>query len=239
MDAFREMPYPETATLGPPPTPLAAAMRIELFEELLRRRHRGSGSARTDSWPASSSATGAAPRRDRTAMPAPSATATRRSPSSSPRWPRTAPTGPRAPGGGRQGRRQAGAARDRRHVPQLPRRRGAHAVGLHAGGLPPAGGGQARVRPRQRVRRAPRHPAGGLGRGALVEIAAGAEVEVVRRGRLQVRLGDVAAVALDRVRGSPPRTPRPRAGRRGRRSRAGARASRRGAGRRRRRGRSA
>jgi FAD/FMN-containing dehydrogenase len=34
LDAFREMPYPETATLGPPPAPLATAMRIELFHEL-------------------------------------------------------------------------------------------------------------------------------------------------------------------------------------------------------------
>jgi FAD/FMN-containing dehydrogenase len=34
LDAFREMPYPETATLGPPPMPMATAMRIELFEEL-------------------------------------------------------------------------------------------------------------------------------------------------------------------------------------------------------------
>jgi FAD/FMN-containing dehydrogenase len=34
MDAFREMPYPETATLGPPPVPMATAMRIELFHEL-------------------------------------------------------------------------------------------------------------------------------------------------------------------------------------------------------------
>jgi FAD/FMN-containing dehydrogenase len=34
MDAFREMPYAETATLGPPPVPLASAMRIELFHEL-------------------------------------------------------------------------------------------------------------------------------------------------------------------------------------------------------------
>jgi FAD/FMN-containing dehydrogenase len=34
LDAFREMPFPETATLGPPPTPLATAMRIELFHEL-------------------------------------------------------------------------------------------------------------------------------------------------------------------------------------------------------------
>jgi hypothetical protein len=34
MDAFREMAYPETATLGPPPVPMATAMRIELFEEL-------------------------------------------------------------------------------------------------------------------------------------------------------------------------------------------------------------
>jgi FAD/FMN-containing dehydrogenase len=34
MDAFREMPYPETATLGPPPVPMASAMRIELFREL-------------------------------------------------------------------------------------------------------------------------------------------------------------------------------------------------------------
>jgi UDP-N-acetylenolpyruvoylglucosamine reductase len=33
-DAFREMSYPETATLGPPPMPMATAMRIELFEEL-------------------------------------------------------------------------------------------------------------------------------------------------------------------------------------------------------------
>jgi len=34
LDAFREMPYPETASLGPPPMPLASAMRIELFHEL-------------------------------------------------------------------------------------------------------------------------------------------------------------------------------------------------------------
>ena len=34
LDAFREMPYPETATLGPPPTPMATTMRIELFHEL-------------------------------------------------------------------------------------------------------------------------------------------------------------------------------------------------------------
>ena len=34
MDAFREMAYPETATLGPPPIPLASAMRIELFHDL-------------------------------------------------------------------------------------------------------------------------------------------------------------------------------------------------------------
>ena len=34
MDAFREMAYPETATLGAPPVPLASAMRIELFHDL-------------------------------------------------------------------------------------------------------------------------------------------------------------------------------------------------------------
>jgi FAD/FMN-containing dehydrogenase len=34
LDAFREMPYPETATLGPPPVPMATAMRIELFDDL-------------------------------------------------------------------------------------------------------------------------------------------------------------------------------------------------------------
>jgi FAD/FMN-containing dehydrogenase len=34
LEAFREMPYPETATLGPPPMPMATAMRIELFHEL-------------------------------------------------------------------------------------------------------------------------------------------------------------------------------------------------------------
>jgi FAD/FMN-containing dehydrogenase len=34
MDAFREMAFPDTATLGAPPAPLASAMRIELFHDL-------------------------------------------------------------------------------------------------------------------------------------------------------------------------------------------------------------
>jgi FAD/FMN-containing dehydrogenase len=34
MDAFREMPYAETSTLGPPPTPMVADMHCELFHEL-------------------------------------------------------------------------------------------------------------------------------------------------------------------------------------------------------------
>ena len=75
--------------------------------------------------------------------------------------------------------------------------------------------------------------------GALVEVAARAEVELLDRRGLRVGVGHVARVLRDPVERSRPRTPPARAGRRARSARAGSRASRRGAGRRRRRDRSA
>ena len=155
------MPYPETATLGAPPMPMATAMRLELFHELnddvislglganglvagVEFRHWGGAPARPDG--------DAGPVGHRDA-------------------PFSVVVAAMAEDGAQGPALQAAVDKTGDRLAQ-------HATGgsflnflgdpaktpsaYTPGGLPPADGRQARVRPGQLLQREPQHPAGGL-----------------------------------------------------------------------------